>query len=258
MADELPYREFYYPLNVFMHVLTHEGGSVSWLHYGLFESPDEPLTVAQERSTAMLLERLPPPPASLLEVGIGLATTLDRLTRLGYEATGITPDEKQIAMAREKYGDSIATACSPFETFEPERTYDAVFFQESSQYINSEVLFARAARLTRRVVVLDEFSLVPLDAPGALHSLADFLDAAAANGFKVTEHLDVSEKASPTIEYFTTRLPRYRDALIADLGLTSQQIDDLIASGEAYVERYRAGVYGYRLIVLERAAQSGS
>lgn len=252
MPEELPYRDFYYPLNVFMHILTHEGGSVSWLHYGLFDSPDESLTTAQERSTAMLLERLPPPPASLLEVGIGLATTLDRLTRLGYDVTGITPDEKQIAMARAKYGDSIDAACSAFESFEPGRTYDTVLFQESSQYIESEALFAKAAQLTRRVVVLDEFSLAPVDSPGALHSLADFLAAAQRHGYRVKEQIDVSAKASPTIEYFTARLPRYRDRLIADLGLTGQQIDDLIASGEAYVQRYRDAVYGYRLLVLER------
>ena len=36
----LPYRDFYYPLNVFMHILTHEEGGVDYLHYALFENED--------------------------------------------------------------------------------------------------------------------------------------------------------------------------------------------------------------------------
>ena len=53
--SEAPYRDFYYPLNVFMHILTNEEGSVSYLHYGLFEREGEPIGEAQERSTSMLL-----------------------------------------------------------------------------------------------------------------------------------------------------------------------------------------------------------
>ena len=37
----LPYRDFYYPLNVFMHILNQEEGGVSYLYYGLFERSDE-------------------------------------------------------------------------------------------------------------------------------------------------------------------------------------------------------------------------
>ncbi|HYR29992.1 MAG TPA: methyltransferase domain-containing protein, partial [Thermoanaerobaculia bacterium] len=143
MPEPLPYRDFFYPLNVFMHILTAEEGSVRYLHYGLFEHEDEPIGDAQERSTRMLLDRLPPPPARLLEVGIGLATTLKRLTDLGYDVEGITPDDKQIAMVRARYGDALRVHCAPFETFESDRPYDAIVFQESSQYIDSEALFAR-------------------------------------------------------------------------------------------------------------------
>jgi len=117
----IPYRDFTYPLNVFMHILTHEEGEVRYLHYGLFERPDESIAVAQERSTELLLSRLPPPPARLLEAGAGLGTTLARLERLGYDAQGITPDEKQVAMAGGR------VALSSFEAFEgapPSRRLD--------------------------------------------------------------------------------------------------------------------------------------
>lgn len=256
-SASLPYREFYYPLNVFMHILTHEEGGVQYLHYALFDREGESIGAAQERSTALLLERLPPPPASILEVGIGLATTLDRLTALGYAAEGITPDEKQITMVRARFGDRLRVHCAPFETFEPGRTFDVVMFQESSQYIDSEALFARAETLAPRVIVLDEFALRPLDPPG-LHSLESFLAAAARHAFAVIEDVDLSSKAAPTVQYFLDRIPRYRPRLIDELGLTNEQVDELMVSGERYLQRYRDGDYGYRLLQFERRAKMQS
>jgi hypothetical protein len=251
VSSALPYKEFYYPLNVFMHILTHEEGAVTYLHYGLFDDAQESLARAQERSTELLLSRLPAPPASILEVGIGLATTLYKLTQLGYDIEGITPDEKQIAMIRSRYGDAVRAHCAAFETFAASRRYDLLLFQESSQYIDAEALFAKAETLSDAIVVLDEFAMKPLDAPG-LHSFDDFLAAASRHGYDVIERIDLSQKAAPTMEYFASRIPQYRGRLIADLGLTDAQVDDLIASGARYRELYRDGVYGYCLLRLAR------
>lgn len=235
-----------------MHILMHEEGEVAWLHYGLFEDADEPLARAQERSTELLLSRLPPPPAKLLEVGIGLATTLHRLTLLGYDVEGITPDAQQIAMARARYGDAVRVHLAAFETFAG-TAYDAILFQESSQYIDAEALFKRAATLTANVVVLDEFALQPVE---GLHSRDAFLAAAARHGFEVIEEIDLSKKAAPTMEYFTHRIPAYRERLIADLHLTDAQIDHLVENGAKYRERYANGTYGYRLLRLARRVLS--
>lgn len=230
-----------------MHILAHEEGEVRYLHYGLFEDENEPLLAAQERSTDLLLSRLPPPPAKLLEVGIGLGTTLSRLLSLGYDVEGITPDEHQIAMAG-----ALPVHCARFEDFEPSKQYDAIIFQESSQYIDSEALFAKASQLTSRIVVLDEFALQPIDEPGALRSRATFLSAAERHGFTVIEERDLSTQAAPTMSYFTHRIPAWRERLLADLGLTSQQLDDLVISGAKYRERYANGIYGYRLLSLRK------
>ena len=237
-----------------MHILAHEEGEVRYLHYGLFERENEPLLTAQERSTELLLSRLPPPPARLLEVGIGLGTTLRRLLSLGYAAEGITPDAHQIAMVRGRFGDELAVHCSAFETFDGGRRYDAVLFQESSQYIAADALFARARELTSLVLVADEFAVQPVDSPGALHSYDGFVAAAHAAGFRITEELDVTEKAMPTIDYFLDRLPRYRDDLAVSLGISTQQVDDLITSGENYRDLYRSGKYAYRVITLSSSA----
>jgi SAM-dependent methyltransferase len=251
-SDPPPWRGFTFPLNVFMHILTHEEGAApAYLHYGLFEHPDDPLVLAQERSTELLLSRLPPPPCRVLDVGIGLGTTTARLRLEGYEAFGITPDEHQIAMARRKY-EGLPFRCAAFETLEADRTFDVLLFQESSQYIDSEALFAKAETLAPRVLVLDEFALQPLEEEGALRSLQGFREAAARHGFTVTEDLDLSAKAAPTMEYFTNRIPAYRDRLIADLGITDEQIRHLIEFGAKYRKRYAEGVYGYRLLDLRR------
>lgn len=252
MSDAELYREFYYPLNVFMHILTHEEGGVDYLHYGLFGNESESIGRAQERSTELLLEHLPPPPARVLEVGIGLATTLARLIGSGYAAEGITPDDKQIAMVRKRHGEALPVHCSRFESFEAKDTWDVLLFQESSQYIPADALFAKAAELAPLVIVIDEFSLKPIAEPGALHSLEGFLEAARLHDFHLVEELDLSTKAAPTIGYFIARIPQHRDALRADLDLTDQQIDDLVESGRTYLRRYEDGSYGYRLLRLER------
>lgn len=246
-SDPLPWRAFTFPLNVFMHILMHEEGAVRDLHYGLFERESDTLLDAQARSTELLLSRLPPPPAKLLEAGIGLGTTLRRLLSLGYDAEGITPDEHQIAMAT-----SLPVQHAAFETFDPGKTYDAVVFQESSQYIDSEALFTRAAALAPKIIVLDEFALKPIEEEGALHSLQRFRDAAVKHGFRVGEELDLSAQAAPTMDYFTHRIPAHREQLIADLGITNEQVDHLIDSGVKYRQRYADGTYGYCLLVLTR------
>src|SRR5207248_9116414 len=114
-------------------------------------------------------------------------------------------------------------------------------------------LFAKAAELAPHVVVLDEFALRQ---EGVLHRLGDFLDAAERHGFDVVERVDLSAKAPPTIDYFIARLPRYRDALIDDLGLTNEQVEELIANGAKYAAAYRREGYGYLLLQFQR--DSGS
>jgi SAM-dependent methyltransferase len=248
VSGDLPYRDFQYPLNVFMHVLTHEEGSVPYLHYGLFENESESIGKAQERSTQLLMQRLPPPPARVLDVGIGVGTTLARLAATGYDVTGITPDEKQADLVEANQGKHLRIERTSFENLGP-RPFDVVLFQESSQYIECNALFAKAREVTAHVIVLDEFSVDPT---GTLHQLGEFLRAAASHGFDTIEEVDLSEKAAPTVEYFLDRLPRYRPALIADLGLTDEQVDELIESGKRYRNLYRRGAYVYRLLVFRK------
>ena len=253
------HRDFLFPLNVLTHVLILEEGSVPYLHYGLFEKPDEPIASAQERSTTLLVERLPPVPARVLEVGIGFGTTFARLRTLGYEAEGVTPDPAQIASARHRAGEDASGRLhqSSFETFESERLYDAIVFQESAQYVDTQALLEKARVVSvpsGRLLVLDEFALRPVDRPDALHSLERFLALASRAGFRLEEEQELSAQAAPTIDYFLERIPRHRAAILDELGVSSDQIDELLESGRSYRELYRSGAYGYRLLRFCREA----
>src|SRR3954471_14841977 len=89
------FRGMPFPLNVYAHMLYLEWGKVDYLHYGLFDPGHIDLGAAQAQSSRLVFERLPPAPARILDVGIGLGTTLAALVELGHDATGITPDIQQ-------------------------------------------------------------------------------------------------------------------------------------------------------------------
>jgi SAM-dependent methyltransferase len=246
---------FAYPLNVLVHVLLREEGAVSWMHYGVFENPGDTLGAAQERATGLLLARLPPPAARVLEVGIGVGTLLSRLTRLGYEAEGLAPDPKQLEFARRRHGESLRVSPRPLESFESAARYDAVVFQESSQYVDTEALFRRVAALLAEgglLLVADEFALREVDAPEPLHRLDHFVAVARREGFELLEELDVSERVRPTVDWFLSRIPRHRASIERELGVEATAIDALLSSGAKYAELYRTGAYGYRFLALRR------
>jgi cyclopropane fatty-acyl-phospholipid synthase-like methyltransferase len=249
------YRGFPFPLNALLLVLLREEGRADAMHYGLFEREGEPIGAAQERSTALLLSRLPPPPCRLLEVGIGLGTTLARLVSLGYDAEGITPDVRQLAVARSRFGERFPVRPAGLEDFRTDARYDAVVFQESSQYIDSATLARRARELAAPgalLLVLDEFALAAVERPNALPRLDRFLACTDAEGFRLEEELDLSRQAAPTVDYFLARIPARRAEIEAELGVGAAELEALLSSGAAYRELYRTGAYGYRLLVLRR------
>jgi len=257
----LRYRDFPFPLNVLLNVLAREEGRVESMHYGLFEAAGDSIGAAQERSTALLLSRLPPAPGRLLEVGIGLGTTLARLVSLGYDAEGITPDSIQAEAARERFGEALRVHTAPLETFEAQAPFEIVIFQESSQYIDCETLFQRVRNLSApgaTVVVLDEFALAEIDRPQSLPRLDRFLAAAARAFFVLQEELDLTGPAAPTVDYFLERIPRHRAAIESELAVTPAQLDGLLESGAAYRDLYRTGVYGYRLLRFRGPRETGA
>jgi hypothetical protein len=255
-----PTAHFAFPLNVYAHLLELREGRVDYLHYGVFQSPDEDVAVAQQRASELMHEALPSP-CRLLEVGIGLGTTLSRLRAAGYAATGITPDGAQIQAARDRYADTIAVEQSRLEDFNRDAgQWEALLFQESGQYIQPVALFEAADRLLHdgpsTIVVMDEFALDRReDAHHGLHSLPAFCALAARRGWTLSRRVDLSQQARPTLDYLQRGLEASAQPLAVDLGIAREQLASLAASIERYQRLYEEGVYGYALLRFDRAAK---
>jgi hypothetical protein len=251
---------FTYPLNVYARLLELGEGRVDYLHYGVFQSPDEPVPVAQQRASDLMHDTLPGP-CRLLEVGIGMGTTLARLRAAGYDACGITPDTAQIQAARERHGDSLAVVPSRLEDFDRDAgQWQALLFQESAQYIPPVALFEAADRLLHdgpsTIVVTDEFALDRReDAHQGLHALGALCALAARRGWTLTKRVDLSQQVRPTLDYLLRGIGECGDRLVADLGLTRERLSALAESLRRYQRLYGEGVYGYALLRFDRAAK---
>jgi hypothetical protein len=233
-------------LNVYAVLQLWDLGRVEHLHYGLFIDPEEPLADAQRHSTELLFTRLPPPPARLLEVGVGLGTTQWKTAAFGYECCGITPDPAQIEWAKRRYPE-LDWRCVRFEDFRDDRAFDAVVFQESGQYMALEDLFGKARSVLNplgHVILLDEFST----SGQQLHNVQQTIDAASGAGFALLENSDWSVQAASTQRYLLEQTERQRVRLLAELPVDAAMIDGLNTSNRQYLANYASGRFQYRLM----------
>lgn len=247
------YQNFSFPLNVYAHILTLEYGEFSYLHYGMFEPNQNDVLVAQELASNMLLARIPVGSLRILEVGIGLGTTLSHLLAAGHHVVGITPDANQISCAQQLHGADIPVVCSRLEDF-TRGDFDLLVFQESAQYIDTTSLFRKANELLvdgGRVLIMDEMALLRTVEPH-LPLREDYVLQALTHGFSLKEFVDLSEKAAPTNNYIKNAITRHRESLVCDLGLPPEQIDFLLESAQLYEAKYLDGRYGYGLMTYQK------
>jgi hypothetical protein len=250
-------QDFVFPLNVYARLIELEDGHVDYMHYGLFESSNAVHgALAQRRASELLVQHLPPP-CKLLEVGVGLGTTLKSLCNSGYSVTGITPDAAQIAYARYRHGQNLPAVCSTYESFDSDPgSWQTILFQESGQYIDDIDLFNQADHLlgpAGEIVIMDEF-LLRRDKPGPerLHYLEHFLRLADRFGFTVAVQLDLSAQAAPTLAWLLDAVNRHSATLKVELGISDAQLADLNRSNRDYQDKYASGHYGYYLLRLTR------
>lgn len=249
---------FTFPLNVYARMLELGEGRLDYLHYGLFEHDDEPVWQAQERASQLLWAALPPP-CRVLEVGVGVGTTLRRLGEAGYQALGISPDAAQLDEVRFRHGDAVRVLNSTLEAIVPGHDpWDLLLLQESAQYIAPLDLFEAADRLLvaedANLVVMDEFAL-DRRAPEhtGLHSRGHFLALAQRMGWQLVQEHDVSRQAQRTLAAIRRHVRQQREHLRRELAVDDSQIETLLLATERYQELYEQGVYGYGLLRLHRA-----
>jgi len=186
-------------------------------------------------------------------VGIGLGTTFHKLEELGYAVTGITPDLPQIEEARKRTGKEAHILPVRFEDLTSESgPYDLILMQESAQHINPLDLVNQACDLLAdggELFILDE---VILHSTGTgsenLPFLKHFLAIAERCCFELVEHIDLSAKAAPTLDYLLSTVKKHKDEIKRELALSEDAFTSLMVSSQAYKQRYTDGIYGYVLL----------
>lgn len=246
-----------FPLNVYAHVLLLETGQVDALHYGLFENSEATIPQAQHYATNLLLSHIPDATKRILEVGVGLGTTFVKLKLRGHQIHGITPDSAQIAILNKRFGEDLSVDCQRLEDFKasPE-SFDLMLFQESAQYIEPLEIFNQALDLLPiggDILIMDEFSLRREETGSeGLHSLHDMIRLAERMGFKLTEQIDLSTMAAPTLAHLLRLTAKFRDSLVSELSLDSESLEKLDESNKNYQRKYADGLFGYVLLKFKK------
>ena len=167
----------------------HRIVGLDYLNFGIWRD-DDPLDVAglrgaQERLVARLLDLLPTGVSSVLDVGCGTGVISERLTALGYDVEGLSPDPYHGRLYAERLPER-RFHLGRLQEFEPDRRYDLLFLCESAQYVWLEQFFEAVRRCLApggSVLLCDCFTVESdRGKPGSGHPLDEFLTRAAAAG----------------------------------------------------------------------------
>ncbi len=159
-------------------------------------------TLAVPDSLAHLHPLLPGPPARVLEVGCGRGALAAELGRLGWQVTGVEPDEEAAALATKRGVEVIAAPLAEVTA----TGYDVVLFTRSLHHVPDldATLADAAARLgPGGVIVLEEFARERVDAAAAafLYDALAVLDAAGmADEAEPAEHAGHAAHSAPSEE----------------------------------------------------------
>lgn len=137
-------------------------------------------TLAVPDSLTRLRPLLPAPPARVLEVGCGRGALAAELGRLGWQVTGVEPDEEAAALAQKRGVEVLPVPLAQVTA----SGFDVVLFTRSLHHVPDldATLADAAARLVPGgVLVLEEFARERVDAAAAAF-LYDAIAVLAAAG----------------------------------------------------------------------------
>lgn len=257
-----PFRNFVFPYNVYAHAMLLQEGKVFDLHYGLFSSAATRLHAAQQSAIDLILTKLPPPPGRILEVGVGLGTTLSVLSQCGYKAQGITADTQHMAYLQSTLEADIPVSDYALETYRTEHgSLTAIVLKEAIQPIEPLLIFNKAQDFlaqSGRLLIMGEF-LLKNDAtthnPKNLQHLEHLITLAERFGFELAEHLDLSALAAPTLDYLLQVIATHRQRLVKDLSLSYEQLAQLEQFNRACRNMYSNKQVGYALLQFRKKTQ---
>ena len=242
----------------FFHVITNADA----LHYGYWpdnsggdQEQNLSLTQAQAEHSKLILQRLPQPPAKILDVGCGLGLMAGKLHQLGYQVTAIAPSEGLIAYAEEKHPGPCFINCG-FLDDQPEMQdgqFDVLLFQESLQYFpDLDAVFHKAGRLLAergRLIVCDEVSYNEKTmSRSAVHHVRTIEQKFAAQGFYVQQHESMGTQVTQTCVQVLAGLAQKKQQMLDLFGNdVEEQIDQLVNEWQNLLTWYQNKVFGYEL-----------
>jgi len=254
---EIPYAYYVYAVS--------HNGIADYMHFGYYTEKDQQIHEAQENLANKMKGLIPEGVTHILDSGCGLGRTTWDLTRAGYDVTGISPHSQSLEMARAKYfeiKDHFIT--SSYEDFSPQKKYDMIFFQESSQYIDTQKIFKKASRLLRDqgfVLVCDEvrYSKNPL----LLYNNRDqMIEFARIYGFDIMHNQVITKEVLPT-RYYLPKTLRQRVDDIAGIFESSrpsvrQEVFDLAERWEKATRGFELGQFGYEIFLFKKVTPNRS
>lgn len=248
-------------------------------HFGMFEDARDDIVSAQERLAQFVVSRVAGS-RRIIDVGCGLGGTSRQLGSAGAEVTAIDPCRASIAYAaalhaRRGPSGRIRFAATTLEAFAAEARrgppaapgaakFDAVVSIEVLQHFPAlDVFFAACSLLlppNGRLVVLD--TTVSVDVPWSrapFHRVEHVLRRAAAGGFDVAAHRDLTDSVRRTPAAMEARLHRHRADLIAHFGrvaprrAVAAEIDEVIGHIRDLGAAFVGGHLQYHAIMLCRS-----
>ena len=237
------------------------------LHFGLFESLEEPIANAQERMMSRLLDLFPTQVAQVLDVGCGIGGTSVTLAQRDLRVVGFAPDEGLMTYARLLAKESGVAERTRFHAqglfeFEPTEgdCFDVVISQESLQYIHpleqTMACLRQRVRPGGRLIIGDQVLRDPRGKSMVqFHSSEDILALAQSNGFSLLSHDDITEQASLTPAVSVAKLVSEGPAILEyfgdPTGSLKHDLEVCIRNGKEEYEAYQNGQIGYELFSFE-------
>jgi len=232
------------------------------LHFGYWPPGAEHLSLAQAQRALsdLVLARLPPPPARVLDVGCGLGLMAGELAGLGYSVTAIAPAPALIAYATAQHPGPVYHACGFLDehpaVLAPSQ-YDVLLFQESLQYFPElSLVFERAAQLLEptlgRLVICDEVSYdAQTRQSSAVHEVREIERCFAEVGFYARHHQRLGTQVAPTCAQVLNAFADHHETLAALYPDDPQGSANLLAYySQGWLQQqdwYRRGCFGYEL-----------
>lgn len=251
------------------------------LHYGVFDSPAEPLEVATGRLTGLMVEHARLTPGlRVLDVGCGSGGPASHLVREhGVEVLGITTSEVGVAAATAR-AEQAGLVGARFEQRDgtanglPDGTFDRAWVLESSHLMPDRAALVReCARVLApggRMVLCDlvrrreipflelrerreDFAVLRAGFGAArMDPLATYAELAEAAGLEVDVTLDLTDATRPTFDAWQANVDRHRDQVVDLMG--AEAVDAFERSLPILDGFWADGTLGYGLIAARKPA----